>query len=105
MRRITLSQARLERDISRKVGRWMFNTEGRFFGGMNYQNIHQFGVIGSNLTPPGGLFQPLTLGPVAFSHAEFMREFTPGIELRLELRYQMTRSISLPCRLVGNLDG
>ena len=47
----------------KKVGRWMFNTEGRFFGGINYQNIHQFGTIASNSTPPGGLFQPLTLGP------------------------------------------
>jgi hypothetical protein len=76
------------------VGRWMFNTEGRFFAGLNYQNVHQFGTIGSNLTPPGGLFRPLTLGPVAFSHAEFEREFTPGIELRIELRYQLTRHIN-----------
>jgi hypothetical protein len=79
----------------RKVGRWMFDAEGRFFGGINYQNIHQFGTIASNSVPPGGLFQPLTLSPVAFSHAEFMREWTPGIELRLEMRYQMTRGISL----------
>jgi hypothetical protein len=78
----------------KKVGRWMLNTEGRFFAGLNYQNIHQFGVLGSNLSPPGGLMQPLTLGPVAFSHADFEREFTPGIELRLELRYQLTRAIS-----------
>jgi hypothetical protein len=78
----------------KKVGRWMLNTEGRFFAGINYQNIHQFGVIGSNLSPPGGVGQPLTLGPVAFSHADFEREFTPGIELRLELRYQLTRAIS-----------
>jgi hypothetical protein len=78
----------------KKVGRWMLNTEGRFFGGINCQNIHQFGVIGTNLAPPGGLFAPLTLGPVAFSHADFEREFTPGIELRLEMRYQMTRNIS-----------
>jgi hypothetical protein len=78
----------------KKVGRWMLNTEGRFFAGLNYQNFHQFGVIGSNLNPPGGLFSPLTLGPVAFSHVDYKREFAPGIELRLELRYQMTRSIS-----------
>jgi hypothetical protein len=78
----------------KKVGRWMFNTEGRFFGGVNFQNMHQAGVIGSNLTPPGGLFEPLTLGPVAFSHSDYAREFTPGIELRLELHYQLTRSVS-----------
>jgi hypothetical protein len=78
----------------KKVGRWMFNTEGRFFAGLNYQNIHQYGEIGSNLTPPGGQFAPLTLGAVAFSHVDFEREFAPGIELRLELRYQLTRSIS-----------
>ncbi len=72
----------------------MFNAEGRFFGGINYQNIHQFGTIASNSNPPGGLFQPLTLAPVAFSHAEFMHEWVPGIELRLELRYQMTRYVS-----------
>lgn len=79
----------------KKVGRWMFNTEGRFFGGLNCQNITQSGVIGSNLTPPGDLFEPLTLGPVAFSHASYERDFTPGVELRVELRFQMTRAISL----------
>ena len=79
----------------KKVGRWMFNTEGRFFGGVNYQSLHQNGTIGSNLAPPGGQFAPLTLGPVAFSHADFLNEFTPGVELRLEMRYQVTRAISL----------
>jgi hypothetical protein len=80
----------------KKVGRWMFNTEGRFFGGINYQNIYQSGVIGTNLNPQAGaLFRPSNLSPVAFTHSEFKSEFTPGIELRLELRYQLTRAISL----------
>lgn len=78
-----------------KRGRWMLNAEGRFLAGLNLQNIHQTGFIGSNLPADHELVGfPLQMTTQHISHDEFIREFTPGVELRLEARYQVTRSIS-----------
>ena len=89
----------------KKVGRWMLNTEGRFFGGINCQNIHQFGVIGSNLAPPGGLFATFDLGPRRLQPCRF--------RTRVHARHRIAIGTALPTdaqhllqgRLVGNLDG
>jgi hypothetical protein len=85
----------------KKLGRWMLSSEGRFLAGLNCQNIHQYGRIGSNLVPPGGQGAPLLLGPTSFNHNEFIREFTPGIEVRLDARYQITRSVSFRAGWTG----
>jgi len=79
----------------RRHNRWMISTEGRFLAGINFQNIRQSGVLGSRLTAPGTLDQPYLLGPADVDHTEFLDEWSPLVELRAELRYQLTRSISV----------
>ncbi len=84
----------------KKRGRWMFSTEGRFLAGINYQNFHQKVVMGPNLDPgtnPDGSYTPFvpkTMAPTAATHSAYAREWSPAIELRMEGRYQITRSIS-----------
>ena len=91
----------------KKRGRWMLSTEGRFFAGLNAQNIHQIGQIASNLTSgQTDSGTPYLLQPTSFNHNEYIREFTPGIELRIEARYQITRSISFRAGWTGMwMDG
>jgi hypothetical protein len=81
----------------KKQGRWTISTEGRGFAGLNCQNIHQTGQLGGYLgtgMSPGVLdsFQPYYMSNTYVNHSAFLREFTPGAELRLEARYQITRS-------------
>jgi hypothetical protein len=79
-----------------KVGRWMLNAEGRFWGGVNCQNYSQDGVLASQATPGDTTVgNPILMSPTSWSHAEFRREFNPGAELRVEGRYQLTRAVSL----------
>lgn len=89
----------------KKQGRWMLSTEGRFLAGLNCQNIHQTGELGGGANPivPGvtDSGQPFFMGPTSINHNEFIREFTPGLELRLEARYQITRSVSFRAGWTG----
>ena len=85
----------------RKHGRWMLSTEGRFFGGYNMQTIRQQGVLGNKLTPPGELFEPAVMGPTYFDSVRHIDEWSPCAELRAELRFQVTRSISLRAGWTG----
>lgn len=84
----------------KKQGRWTLNTEGRFFAGLNCQNISQVVDMGPNLNPGStGIgtftpFEPTRFNHTAATHVEYAREFTPGVELRLELRFQVTRAIA-----------
>lgn len=71
----------------KQYGRFMFNTEGRFIGGLNCQNWRQEGAIG----PTNG---PAVWGGTSFSSQAYKREFTPGVDLRLEGRYLLTKSLS-----------
>ncbi len=96
----------------KKQGRWMFNAEGRFLAGINYQNIQQQVSIGPNLNPGQTAdgtytpFQPLLLAPTSATHVEYAREFTPTVELRVEGRYQITRAISFHAGWTGTwMDG
>jgi len=81
--------------LFKKQGRWMISSEGRFLAGLNCQNIHQTGELGTNMTPgtiDSG--QPFFMGPTGIYHNAFIHEFTPGLEVRLDARYQITRSVS-----------
>lgn len=92
---------------SRKQGRWSFNTEGRFFAGINCQTITQQAAIGPNLNPgpnPDGTyppFEPVAMARVTGSDYASSTEFSPAIELRLEARYQITRAISFRAGWTG----
>jgi hypothetical protein len=80
----------------RKVGRWMLNAEGRFWAGLNCQNLSEQGVLATFANPgTTATGQPILMAPTAFEHSVFEREFNPGVELRLEARYQLTRAISM----------
>jgi len=89
-------------------GRWMLSSEGRFFAGFNRQNLYQTGEVGSELNPNGGLLNPpalpghvpeahvpLALEATQFTHEAIENEWSPGVELRLDLEWQWTRYVSL----------
>ena len=91
-----------------KSGRWSLSSDGRFFAGFNRQNIDQHGTLGSHLADPFPIaltptvptavttpYVPLTMQPTTFTHGENIDEWSPGIELRIDLKYQVTRAISL----------
>ena len=91
----------------KKQGRWSFNTEGRFFAGFNCQTITQQACIGPNLDPGPNNdgtyqpFEPVAMASVTGSDYAYKTEFTPGIELRLEATYQITRAISFRAGWTG----
>ncbi|MBN2577930.1 MAG: BBP7 family outer membrane beta-barrel protein [Pirellulales bacterium] len=87
-----------------KTGRWMLSTEGRLWAGLNCQNFTEEGVLGTLLPSPSEVhadFTPLLMSPMAFFHTAFKREFNPGVELRVDLRYQLTRAISVRAGWTG----
>jgi putative beta barrel porin BBP7 len=91
-----------------KGGRWSLTSDGKFFAGFNRQNIDQRGTLGSHLADPfpGALgpanvpvpvtvpFVPLTMQPTTFNHGANFNEWSPGVELRVNLKYQVTRAVS-----------
>jgi hypothetical protein len=94
--------------LFKKQGRWRISTEGRALAGLNCQNVHQTGELGGlpgdpNQIVPGVVdsFQPFYMGPSLVNHTAFIREFTPGIELRLEAHYQITRSVDFRAGWTG----
>lgn len=94
----------------KKQGRWTFNTESRFFAGINCQNITQQVDMGPNLNP-GSLsfngntyylpFQPYNMSHTTATHYAYACEFSPAFELRLEGRYQITNAISFHAGWTG----
>ena len=81
--------------------RWTLSTEGKFFAGFNSQNIHQSGILGSELTPPGGVGEPIAMGPSPFEHNRTFLEWTPGIEFRLQADWQVTQHVTLGVGYTG----
>lgn len=90
----------------KQYGRWMFSTEGRFFAGANNQTSHQSGVFGTLLDPPGDVGEPLALGPTSFEHNYSTTEWSPGVELRIGLDWQLTKSVTIGAGWTGMwIDG
>ena len=85
----------------KKQGRWMFNTEARFLAGLNCQNFHQTVNMGPNLDPGPRAngsylpFRPKSMSSTTATHGVYETEWSPAVELRVEARYQVTRSISM----------
>ena len=79
----------------RKSGRWSLSAEGRFFAGFNGQNLRQRGTLATDLIPPGGQNLPLAMDTTSFSHTEHANEWSPAGDVRLDLKYQLTRAVSL----------
>jgi hypothetical protein len=86
----------------RSVGRWMINAEGRFWAGLDCQNLTTGGVLATNANPGTTATGEATLlAPIAFQHSVFDREFNPGVELRLNASYKLTRFISIKAGWTG----
>ena len=87
--------------------RWTFDTSGRFVAGFNNQNLYQQGTLASRWTP-GEIYtsdldadpeelqgRPLLMSKTSFTHGAHASEWSPIIELRVNLQYQLTRGISV----------
>ncbi len=77
--------------------RWQFSTLCKFFGAWNSQNVFEDGVLGTDLIGlsfPRGTNEPFALQTTNFSYSSHLNEFSPAVELRVEGKYQMTRSIA-----------
>jgi hypothetical protein len=95
----------------RYYGRWMLSTEGRFFAGYNSQTLYQTGEVGSELdyvenepALPGRVpvnygqsaaHVPLSLNATSFTHQQHENEWSPGVELRVDLEWQWTRNVAI----------
>lgn len=91
----------------RTSDRWTFDTSGRFVAGFNNQNIFQQGTLASQWYPGSKYtsdiefepadFQgrPLLMSKTSFTHQAHEIEWSPIVELRLNLQYQLTRGISV----------
>lgn len=91
----------------RTSDRWTLDTSGRFVAGFNNQNIFQQGTLASQWYPGSKYtsdiefepadFQgrPLLMSKTSFTHREHEVEWSPIVELRINLQYQLTRGISV----------
>jgi hypothetical protein len=84
----------------KQQGRWILSTEGRFMAGFNRQNIFQEGVF-SYTGSANTLQKPAAWLGAQYSHRAVIDEFSPLIELRVELRYVITRAISFHAGWTG----
>jgi hypothetical protein len=73
--------------------RTQFGIGSRFMFGYNVQDLDQNGVLGENLLP-GGLNQPMLLQPTGFNYGRQDNDFSPVVELRADMSYSITRSLS-----------
>jgi len=89
----------------RKTNRWTWSTEARFFSGFNRQSIKQRGLLGEGLNPQDviafaldgeeeAILKISNMSPSTFTHDRRFHEWSPAAELRVDLDYQLTRSIS-----------
>jgi len=88
----------------RKTGRWTLLGEGFFTAGFNRQNYYQtsklfenFNNLGQPVTGTGGSATTFALAsqfPDGGARGAFKDEFAPILEVKAELKYQLTRAIS-----------
>jgi hypothetical protein len=85
---------------NRHSGRWMFDSQGRFMLGYNAQDWDQIGFIGEDLTPTRPN-HPLYMRAKSFSYGKFEDALSPVAELRANLSYHVTDSVSLKLGWTG----
>lgn len=73
--------------------RFSLAVDGRFIAGYNRQNFYQEGILGSAVTV-GGIGNPTAWPGNPFTHKVHNDEFSPIAELRVEVKYQLTRALS-----------
>jgi len=74
--------------------RWVIGVEGRFLAGFNNQSLKQIGRVGSEMSPPGGVGEPLSLGPTDFNNIAYEEEFSPTGELRIHFAWRWTNNVA-----------
>lgn len=92
----------------RTFDRWTFESTAKFFAGFNFQNYNQYGVLGSQLDPLAGPQEdvPLYMGPTSFTNSATEEEWSPSAELRVAIKYNVTRSMALSVGWTGMwMDG
>lgn len=81
------------------AGRWMLNAEGRFTAGFNSQNVHHHSRLQVLAPTTNGFPEAFTGSNVTSS--DYQNEWAPLVEVRVELRYLLTRAISLRAGWTG----
>jgi len=91
---------------SRNDGPWNFVVEGRGMVGYNIVDVDQYGIFGEELIP-GALNRPANARTTTSVDGERFDEFSPIGELRAQLKYRLSDSISLQAgytaKFVGNI--
>jgi hypothetical protein len=87
-----------------KHGRWNANAQGRFMFGYNVSRWNQDGIIGDGLVP-GDVNNPLYLGTTTFRYGRRDDDFSPVAEMRLEIAYQLAKSVALKAGWTGTYVG
>jgi hypothetical protein len=80
-------------------GRWQASAEGRYLAGFNVQSLHQIGEIAVFLRQ--GQLGVIDEAVNSFNSAAYGNSFSSTAELRLELKCQLTRAISLKVGWTG----
>lgn len=83
----------------KKRQRWTWSAEGRFFAGFNSQNVRQQVGLASlhNDAIVGGILPgiPPKLATSTMNSSTVLKEWSPGAEIRLNLDFQLTKSVSI----------
>lgn len=79
---------------ARQTGKWTSSIDTRFMFGYNIQNVDQTNGWGDDAVP-GGLNDTLSGQPTYSRYGKRSDDFTPFIEFRAELKYQLTQSFAL----------
>ncbi len=91
---------------TRVDGPWNFILEARGMAGYNIVDVDQYGIFGEELIP-GALNRPANARATASVDGERYDEFSPVGELRAQLQYRLSQSISLQAgytaTFVGNI--
>ncbi len=89
----------------RQTNRWTWESDLRFLAGLNVQNLKQSYSFGSNMldanyvntnagvSVPYGV--PEGMYPTSGTHCATRYEWSPAVELRLNLKYQLTNELGL----------
>ena len=79
---------------SHQLRRVQTSFEGRFLAAANFQHVTQLGQIGDPATGNNGAGGAISLQvPAAFAHRANTTVFSPGAEVRFNLKYQVFRSM------------
>jgi len=74
--------------------KWNFSLDGRCLLGYNIGDLSQENGIGE-LLAPGALNRPLLLQPTYSTYGRQENTFSPVVEFRADVKYQLTRSMAL----------